>query len=108
MGRKVRSQLDAVEFVVVGFREIVVASRHDDVTSGARTASAAGVLEWNTEVQCDIEQRLWLAVFFKRQLAVFKFDGAVTFRSEIRKCHLRHALIVAFRCCDTGIFPCFI
>jgi hypothetical protein len=45
------------------------------MASSASTISTAGVVEPDSIVQRHIEKRLFLAVIFVRQLAIFELDG---------------------------------
>jgi hypothetical protein len=60
--------------ILVGFDKIAVAGFHDYVAGGAGAASAAGVLNVDSAVQRDIQQRLALAVFVVGKLPGFELD----------------------------------
>src|ERR1700730_7380456 len=72
------------------------------MTSRAGAVSSARVIEMNAEVQRHIEQRLFLAMVFIRQLAVFE-GHRLAFRKEG---DLNRVFTGSIRCCCSGAL-CF-
>jgi len=77
MQRQTRSHIQPVELVIVRFRKIAVARFHNHVAGCARAASAARMLDVNSEIDRHVENRLRLPVLVVRHLAVFEFHGLI-------------------------------
>src|SRR5204862_5442309 len=63
-----------IGFVVVHLGEILRAFLHPNMTSCASAVAAASMIETHTVVECDIENRFFLAMIFIRQPAMLKRD----------------------------------
>src|SRR5690349_23907069 len=72
---QIGGHVEAVGFVVVHFGEIFGAFLNPDVTGSAGAVAAAGVIERDAEVQCDIENRLFFAVILIWQFAVLELHS---------------------------------
>ena len=70
----VGSLLHAVKLVIFHFRQVSATIFHHNVASRAGATSAAGVLEMESEVHCNIEQRSRLSVSFIFQCPRFELE----------------------------------
>jgi len=75
--RQTGSHVQAIQLVVVGFAQIAVTGFENDVARSTGTASTAGVLDVDSEIDGHVENRLRLAVLVVRHFAVLEFDGLV-------------------------------
>ena len=93
MQSQIGSRLQAVELVVLRFREVLFPALDDYVAGGARVIAPAGMLQMHTAVEGDIEHGFRLAVIFVGQLSGFEFHRHI----GGQKCYFRHTSSIASR-----------